>query len=97
MTVETKYLIELSDILGVEFTCHNCKGKTSPGLDSARLVLTTCPLCNADWLILGTDEERTLRTFLSVIKSAKAKMSGRGFSLRLQIVNPDSDNAPEKS
>jgi Zn finger protein HypA/HybF involved in hydrogenase expression len=89
MTVETKYLIELSDILGVEFKCHNCGAKTSPELESNRLVLLSCPLCNADWLSLHTEEEKTLRTFLNVIKSAKSKMDGRGFSLRLHIKSPD--------
>jgi hypothetical protein len=88
MTVETKFLIELSDILGVEFTCHSCKGKTSPELDSTRLVLTACPLCNADWLLPQTEEEKALRTFLNVIKRAKSGMSGRGFSLRFHVASP---------
>ena len=86
MTVETRYLIELSDILGVEFQCRECGAKTL--LDKPK-VLLECPLCKSDWLTSGTDEERTLRIFLGTIQGAKAKMDGRPFSLRLQIACPD--------
>lgn len=85
MTVETRCLIELSDILGVEFQCLNCGAKTL--LDKPK-VLLECPVCKADWLMQGTDEENTLRIFLSTIQSAKVKMDGRPFSLRLQIAAP---------
>ncbi|MGB8770439.1 MAG: hypothetical protein WCC92_12530 [Candidatus Korobacteraceae bacterium] len=93
MTIEKRCLIELSDILGVEFTCHSCKGKTSPELESTRLVLLSCPLCTADWLLPQTEEEKALRTFLNVIKRAKAGVNGRGFSLRLHIASPDESEA----
>lgn len=92
MTIETRYLIELADVLGVEFQCHNCGAKTL--LDKAK-VLLECPLCKSDWLLPGTDEEKILRTFLNVIQSAKAKMDGRPFSLRLQIAAPPDQEAKE--
>jgi hypothetical protein len=87
MTIETRCLIELSDILGVEFKCGSCGAKTLLDTDGVK-VLWDCPLCHATWLLPETDEEKTLRTFLSQVRSARAKLEGRGFSMRLLITPP---------
>lgn len=50
MTTESRTLIELSGIIGIEFTCSECKTRvlfpiTQPALQLAG----RCPSCNAEW------------------------------------------------
>lgn len=92
MTTETRCLIELSDILGVEFQCHNekCKGRFSLGTDVRQMTLWECPLCKETWLLPETDEQKTILNFLNVLRSVSAKMEGRRFSLRLLLTPPTS-------
>jgi hypothetical protein len=50
MTVETRTLIELKDIVGIEFGCHNCGTKTLYAIEKAfQRLAAVCPNCNEDW------------------------------------------------
>lgn len=88
MTVETRCLIELSDILGVEFQCQQCKGRFLLGADTRQTLLWDCPLCKEPWLLPETDEYRTIQSFLNTFRSIGAKMEGRRFSLKLLVTPP---------
>jgi len=88
VTFETKHMIELSDILGVEFECKNCKGKIVLPLDTTR-GFTDCPLCGEVWLSNGSLEENSIRKLLGIFKGAQCgAMKSKTFSLRIQIASP---------
>ncbi len=89
MTIETRCLIELSDILGVEFQCQQCKGRFLLGTDVKQTMLWQCPICRETWLLPQTEEERTMHNFLNILRSVNAKMQGRNFSVKLLITSPD--------
>ena len=89
MTIEKRYLIELGDVLGVEFLCGNCKGRFLLGADAKQRMLWNCPLCNEDWLLPQTDEATAIHNLLNVLRTLDAKMQGRKFSMKLQITSSD--------
>ena len=89
MTIETKYLIELDDIVGVEFTCHKCATKTlmkPEGKESTHR--RACPVCNEPWLSRGAYEEKAIDAFLDALRKVKGMTNGRQFTLKLQIASP---------
>ena len=88
MTIETRCLIELSDILGVEFQCQQCKGRFLVDADTKKTAFWACPLCNGDWLFPETEEAKTIHNFLNLLRSINAKMQGRNFSMRLHVTSP---------
>jgi len=87
MTHETKHLINVSDVIGVEFECKHCHARISLPPDATR-ALWQCPSCNEDWLLPNTDEHNAIQTLLAVFKSTERALQGRSFSLRLQITAP---------
>ncbi len=88
MTYDAKYLIELSDILGVELYCHMCKGKVVLEKTAENKMFLTCPLCNKPWLDDGSKEEQNIHDFVNLLRSVAELLPGRDFSLRLQITPP---------
>lgn len=52
MTIETRTLIELTDISGVEFECPHCKAKTLyPFENQCDRLAENCPNCNEAWFL----------------------------------------------
>jgi hypothetical protein len=89
MTIEQRTLIEIRDILGVEFECHACKAKVALAANTERTLFFECPVCHCDWLDQYTDEGKSIQLFLNLLlKSVARKLDGRGFSLRLQVSMP---------
>jgi hypothetical protein len=88
MTYEAKYLIDLSDILGIEITCQHCKGKVILTQESEKGMFAACPLCDKDWLDDATDEYKSLKEFVRLIRTAANTLKGRKFSLKLEIASP---------
>jgi hypothetical protein len=93
VTAESKYLIDLTDIIGFEYECHACKGKVTVGGDCRRTVFTECPLCNANWVDVHTQEEQNIREFVNSLRTAVGSLQGRGFTLKLQIAVPITPSA----
>jgi ribosomal protein L37AE/L43A len=87
LTFETKHLISVSDVLGLEFECNHCKAKISLPVEATRAVWQ-CPVCNADWIISGTDEQNAIQSLLKVFRNAERALQGRPFSLKLQVTAP---------
>lgn len=87
MTLEKKYLIELSDILGIEFECASCKSKITFVMESPHS-LDRCPNCQSNWVSSGTVEYDAIRQLLNKFRDAERAIKGRSFSVRLQISGP---------
>ena len=88
MTIETRCLIELSDVLGVEFRCHSCGAKTLLGTNDKPRTLWDCPVCKEPWLHQDTDEAKAIHGFLNRLRDVGEKMKGRDFSLKLLVTSP---------
>ncbi len=88
MTYEPKYLIHLSDVIGVELYCHECKGKIILEQEAEKKMFSTCPLCDKPWLDDDTKEEEGIRDFVNLLRTIDGLLKGRKFSLRLQITPP---------
>jgi hypothetical protein len=93
MTYETKYLIHLSDVLGVELYCHECKGKIVLEQAAAKKMFSTCPLCGKPWLDDDTKEAEAIRDFVNLLRAIDDLLKGRKFSLRLQVTAPPKGNS----
>jgi hypothetical protein len=88
VTFEAKYLIDLSDVLGVELYCHTCKGKITLERTAEKKMFSVCPLCSSPWLDDDTKEEKNVREFVNLLRNAEEFLKGRKFSLRLQVTPP---------
>jgi hypothetical protein len=88
MTLEKKYLIELSDILGVEIRCDGCKAKIIFERQTSKEMFSHCPLCDALWLEDMTEENRNIREFVKLLRTSGDILRGRKFSLKVQIAPP---------
>jgi hypothetical protein len=93
MTLETKYLIDLSDVIGLEFECRSCHAKVELNIDATRMFYQ-CPACNADFISPQTQEDNALRAFISLFKDAESALQGRPFSLRMRVNPPPRDVTP---
>jgi len=88
MTYESKYLIDLGDILGVQIVCHHCKSKIILTQESEKGMIATCPLCNRDWMEDTTEEYQSLKQLVKLVRTASSILKGRKFSLKLEIAPP---------
>lgn len=88
MTYEARYLIDLSDVLGIEIACHKCKAKIILTQESEKGMFAACPVCGTDWLDDATGEYESLKQFVKLIQTAGNILKGRKFSLRLEIASP---------
>jgi len=88
VTYETKYLIDVSDVLGVEFECKKCKTKIALAITDSAKAVWECPICNEEWIVSGTNEQNAIQNLLRTFKNAADALQGRTFSLKLHIAAP---------
>jgi hypothetical protein len=56
MTSETRTLIQIGDIEGIELECPECRAKVFYPIEkNSERIGIRCPNCNCDWFILGDD------------------------------------------
>ncbi len=98
MTSQTKYYVELSDILAVRCECKHCHATVSLpfGRDVRTEGLYSCPGCNGPWTKLGPGENRSIdssvRTFVDsmnkfreILQRANELQGKGGFVLSLEV------------
>ena len=57
MTSETRILLEMTDILGIEFECRKCKAKILyPLQDHYERLAEKCPNCFEPWFLAPADQ-----------------------------------------
>jgi hypothetical protein len=73
MTSEHRTLIDLADVLGIEFQCHKCDATVLQPLhgDSSRKKLYSCPVCGEPWYLTqrSTDAPDVVAVFIDTFKS----------------------------
>jgi len=92
MTFEKKCLIELSDILAVQYQCAKCRAAVSIPIDklnpeyAAARIIRECPHCQtSSGFVPGTNESRAFVDFNVALKNVIGVMEGRNFKLLLDI------------
>jgi hypothetical protein len=75
MTSETRTLIELTDILGIEFGCQKCGAKILyPFRKQYDCLAEYCPNCNALWFITAGVRHPTEPTTADEVKRVIASL-----------------------
>ena len=85
MTLETACLIELSDVLGLEFECQKCKARITFDTRTAKGVLGKCPACFEKWVGEETEEYSSLTHLLGYLKSLDTHLKGHNLKVRLRV------------
>ena len=92
MTFEKRCLIELSDILSLQYECANCHAARIIPVDKLDphqvevIALNPCPYCNErSGFEIGTNEFKALKDLSSSLFRAIPATEGRNLKLRLSI------------
>ena len=97
MTSQSKYLIELSDLLAFTFTCKQCGVSVSVPIagDTKANRLDKCPTCDEPWLTipnvntLSLTFEKLQWTLKTMAQAMKEREESKcGFTLALEISAP---------
>jgi hypothetical protein len=88
MTIETRTMIELKDILGIEVECTNCRHRCTVPIKSFYGHMTTCPNCNGPWMALREDFEKLAKA-LNVLHTFSISKQDL-ITIHLEITTPNS-------
>ena len=92
MTAETIHLIDLTDIVGVEFLCSHCGSRIVHVLAKFDRVPTKCANCHEAIVTAGSPEETAIKETVEAIKMlAKRKLPTR---IRFQVTGLRFDGRP---
>lgn len=76
MTSELRTLIELRDVIGLEFDCPKCHAKVLQPLhtNETRQTIHQCPSCGANWYLTErkTDAPDQISSFMETLESIAA-------------------------
>ena len=82
MTLETRLLLGLDDLLSVQFVCNKCGARVSRDPKTADRIPAICGQCNATWHV--GDETAPAFHFVRALRSLR-EAQGTGFTLLLEI------------
>jgi hypothetical protein len=95
MTSQTKYFIDVSDIIALRFECKHCHATTSLPISSDIRIesLRACPNCNEPWARMNESSiEIAIKKFVDNFKEFEAVLRrrnefapDRGFILSVEI------------
>jgi len=94
MTSETRTLIELADISGIELECPKCGGKILyPLKEYAERLMSHCPNCNEHWFV-GSENipgnppqgKESISDLIGALRAATGRTDIRA-RIRLQVSN----------
>lgn len=97
MTPTKKCLIEISDIIGMQYECNSCHAAIVVPIDKIRsaretgnMVLGGCSYCGTPWgFQSGSQEARIFGEFNELLSQVANIMEGRNMKLRLDIKCPE--------
>jgi hypothetical protein len=96
MTYEKKFLIELGDIVAIQYACAKCGAAVSVPIDrlnpdyAASRARTACVYCQEDsGFGAGVSETKFFLDLNLALKNAVGIMNGRGLRLFLEIKCPE--------
>jgi hypothetical protein len=96
MTLEKRYLIEMGDIISIQYGCSKCNSAVSVPIERinqdqiAGIATNVCPHCQTpSGFQPGTEETKVFLYFNNLLKQMPKTMSGRNLKLRLEIKAPE--------
>ena len=69
MTAETMHLVDLSDIVGIEFLCAHCGSRVLHVLNKFDRVPAKCPNCYEAIVTAGSPEDETIKEAVAAIRT----------------------------
>jgi transcription elongation factor Elf1 len=99
MTSQTKHFIELSDIVGIEFSCKRCgisllvKGDAiATAVGTYSEMLHQCPTCKHAWTVpesypASLSADTHLKKFVRMLEEINNLQASLGCGLRFEISN----------
>ena len=89
MTMEQRILIDLSDIVGIEYACSRCSGRYLIPIDKLDAVIAQCPNCRQGLVSEAhiTSGKRSDADALYELRTALMDTQGRNIGIRLQLSN----------
>lgn len=94
MTVEHRWVVSLLDIKAVALVCNQCEGRYTMPMSRHITLPLSCPLCNAEWLVLPTAVTRRVcspfRDFTDALNALRIPQNHEevGFRLLLEFDAP---------
>ena len=87
MTLSNDYLIEISDLIALRFTCRkeDCGVSLNVPLMKLPHVPLQCPYCNAKWFEKGSSDETSLRQCLDALHALQVRNEKTACHLQLEI------------
>jgi hypothetical protein len=87
MTLQSNYLVSISDISGVEFEClnSNCGLKLTFDVRKTDRPTAKCPSCYTKWMSEDTQEYAYILRLFETLRSLDEQLKGRNLMLRLLI------------
>ncbi len=95
MTLETKYFLNLPDILAVHVECSGCHVSSSFPVSKLLHAPYECPHCHVDWLLPRTSEEKAISAFVASLNGATEALKGRSFKLSLEVKYDEEEDPSE--
>jgi hypothetical protein len=95
MTKETRYLFQMSDVRGIEFTCRKEGCKTRTTLDPSKPLGTrferwNCPNCGEPWADRESPLEKSFEKLFSAVKVIAEHQKSARVDVRLEIEGVES-------
>jgi hypothetical protein len=96
MTLEKRYLVEISDIISVQYECGNCGAAVLVPIDRidseriAGIAVNMCPYCQTpSGFQIGVEETKVFLHFNQMLRQIAKVMSGRNLKIRLEVKAPE--------
>lgn len=88
MTSETQYRMTFQDIIGLRFTCKECKTVISLPI-TQKYAPTTCPTCDDfHWFDRQGGEYAQLLEFMSAIRNFQKRSDGAACAIEMATKKP---------
>lgn len=96
MTIQKRALIDLRDVVAVEYECNHCHARYTVPIEATDRYIDGCPNCREPWLSTrsGTSEppdDQLVRMLLGYLKDARSRKFGA--AVRLELAEQAGDAA----
>ncbi len=92
MTIETRYTVNVDDLLTVRFECTKCHSSTSVPVKTGlseyvqRLGGQVCGVCHTPWNIVSDGaEHKAIFQFAMGLETIASFMEGRGLEIKIEV------------
>jgi DNA-directed RNA polymerase subunit RPC12/RpoP len=96
MTFQKRCLIELSEIIAVQYECGKCGSAIIVPLDRvdperiAGITVNNCPHCQTQTgFQMGVEETKIFLHFNNLLRQVRGVMTGRNLKMRLEVKVPE--------